>query len=218
MKFRALVVAAVMAASIVPVSAKQYVVSEIKGNDGLSVTYKYNRDGTIKSYVSDTGWQEKVSFAYKNGRVTERRDSIGKTSYEYRKGKVYKSKDSNRTCTYVYKKNRLVIKSVSKSKIRAEEYLSLKNGRLASHNDMKYSYDKKGYPAKVKGAASSVVYKNTYKNGRLVKIKANIKNYTSFKRTYTIKYKAVSTLSEEAKRQQNAILGKTYLPYLSKVQ
>lgn len=212
-----LIIALVAAASLAPVnvSAKSYAVSEIK-SDTFNVKYSYNKDGTLKSFVADAGWKAKTSFHYAKGHISYKNAPNGKTTYTYRNGRVIKAKNRNENDTYVYSKNKITIKSVSKGGIHAEEYIKVKNGKLIEHNGTKYQYDKKGYlkSCGTNGAVSK--YSNSYKNGRLTKVKETVMSYTPVKTTYTIKYKAVSRLSSEAKKQQNAILGKSYLPYLSR--
>lgn len=208
-----LLAALIVAASFVPtnVSARQYVVSEIKSKN-FNIKYKYNKDGTVSSLIRDAGWKSKTKFYYSKGYVSCKKDPNGKTVYTYKKGRITKSKSKKENDVYAYGKNKLLIKSVSKGGFSGEEFLKFKKGRLVERNGTKFAYDKKGFLKK----AGNTKYVNTYKKGRLTKVKETVYLYGTNTETYKVSYKTVSRLSKEAKKQQNAILGKSYLVYLGR--
>ncbi len=161
------------------------------GNSDESVTYKYKgKTGLISDEVTRSG-SEEANYHHeygKGGRRTVTTSNLyGSTVIQYQYGK------KNRLETEIWSVNSIPIWMTGNYTYNNKGLISSYSEKYAdgyADNAQLLSYDKKGNLSGVQYGDAKIVYKNSYKDGRLVKQVDGNGNVTTFK------YKKISVDSK----------------------
>jgi hypothetical protein len=170
-----------------------------ESTSGYSLKYTYKGKNLKKSVAKYSGEKATTTYETKNGLVVKSVTKSGKeklvSTFTYKNKRLAKEVQKYSGNSKQYKGYSMTTKfSYNKKGLISTKTMIWKDGKKTSKSVYKYTYDKKGYPTKVKfDDGTSETIKNTYKNGRLVKKVSTYKNeqgvtsWTSFEYTYSKK-------------------------------